>query len=127
MARTILIVEDDRELQELYGAMLEDVDCQIIPAYDGEEAWAKLKAMTPDLILLDVILDGMMGDALFARIKQHPRHRDIPIAIVSVLSLPQCKHLLEVDPQTIFLRKPFQKRQLLDVVERGLTAASLRE
>jgi two-component system phosphate regulon response regulator PhoB len=129
MAGKILIVEDDRELQELYAAMLEDSDYQITQAYDGEEGWEKLQEMTPDLILLDIILDEMMGDTLFARIKQTPRHRDVPVIVVSVLSASsrQCRHLLEIDPNTAFLRKPFQKAQLLDMVANGLAHGRAKE
>jgi CheY-like chemotaxis protein len=129
MAGKILIVEDDRELQELYAAMLEDSDYQITQAYDGEEGWEKLQEMTPDLILLDIILDKMMGDTLFARIKQAPRHRDVPVIVVSVLSASsrQCRHLLDMDPNTAFLRKPFQKAQLLDMVANGLAYGRAKE
>jgi len=129
MACTILIVEDDRELQELYTAMLEDVDCQIVRAYDGQKAWEKLQEAAPDLILLDIIMDEMMGDALLARIKQDPRHRDTPIVIASVLSASsgQCRHLLEMDPNIVFLRKPFQKAQLLNMVANGLAHGRAKE
>ena len=127
MACTVLSVEDDDELQEIYAAMLKETDCQITPAYDGEEAWDRLQETTPDLILLDLILDEMMGDQLFAKIKQSPRHRDIPIVVVTVLSAEGCRQLLEVDPRTLFLRKPFQKAQLLEVVQRGLARAYVKE
>jgi CheY-like chemotaxis protein len=117
---TILSVEDDHELQEIYAAMLEETGCQIIRASGGQEAWDKLQETTPDLILLDMILDGMMGDQLFARIKQSPHHKDIPIVLITVLSAQTCRPLLEMDPRTLFLRKPFQKEQILEVANRGL-------
>jgi DNA-binding response OmpR family regulator len=123
MAGTVLIVEDDRELQELYAAMLEEFDCRIIQAYDGEEAWQKLQTTTPDLILLDIILGETMGDGLFARVKGDRRYKGIPIVVVSVLSASskQCRRMLEIDPNVVFLRKPFQKAQLLDQVRAYLS------
>jgi CheY-like chemotaxis protein len=127
VACTILSVEDDNELQEIYAAMLEETGYQIICAYDGGQAWDKLQETTPDLILLDIILDEMMGDRLFAKIKQSPQYKDIPIVLVTVLSAERCRQLLEVDPRTLFLRKPFQKAQLLEVVKRGLNREYLKE
>ena len=120
MSCIILIVEDDPELHELYAAMLEQTDCGIVQAHDGLDAWARLQEKTPDLILLDIILGEMMGDEFFAKVKQEPAYRDIPIAIVSVLGPETCRQLLEMDRRTLFLRKPFRKAELLDVVERGL-------
>jgi len=62
----------------------------------------------------------MMGDEFLIRVKQEPAHRDVPIAIVSVLAPETCRHLVEMDRRTLFLRKPFRKAELLDVIERGL-------
>jgi len=120
MTCTILIVEDDPELHELYAAMLEHLDCCIVRAHDGLEAWDRLQETIPDLILLDIILGEMMGDEFFTRVKQVPAYRDIPIAIVSVLAPETCRHLLEMDRRTLYLRKPFRKAALLKVVEEGL-------
>ena len=119
MSGKIMIVEDDEELQELYLTMLEGVDCQIIQAYDGNPDIKKLEETLPDVMVLDIILDDMMGDELFVRIKQDPRYAEIPIIIVSVLPVERCQHLLEMDPGTVFLRKPFRRGQLVDVVERS--------
>jgi CheY-like chemotaxis protein len=127
MTCAILIVEDDLELHELYAAMLEHSDCCVVPAYDGLDAWDRLQETTPDLILLDIILGERMGDEFFTRVKQDLVYRDIPIAIVSVLAPETCRHLLEMDRRTLFLRKPFRKAELLDVVERGLAQNHARE
>ena len=120
MSCAILIVEDDGELQELYIAMLESVDCEIIQAYDGVDALEKLAETTPDLIILDLLLDEMMGDEFLLDIRQKSQYTGIPVIIVSVLPIERCQHLLDGDPKTVFLRKPFRRRQLLDVVEECL-------
>jgi CheY-like chemotaxis protein len=120
----ILIVEDDEELQELYATMLSGIDCRIVRAYDGEEALEKLEEGTPDLIILDILLDEMMGDEVFARVKADPLYLDIPIVVASVLAPERCRHLLDMDPRTEFLRKPFRRDDLVAVVQRGLALRS---
>jgi CheY-like chemotaxis protein len=121
MSGKILIVEDDEELQELYLNMLDEVECEIVQAYDGGEALEKLAAGAPDVIILDIILDEMMGDELFMRIKQDPQYADLPIIVVSVLPIERCRHLLAMDPGAIFLRKPFRRGELLEAVRKGCT------
>jgi CheY-like chemotaxis protein len=124
MTCTILIVEDDDELHELYAAMLETLDCRIIQAYDGGEALEKLVDTTPDLIILDLILDEMMGDEFLLDIRRKSQYAHIPVIIVSVLPIERCQHLLDGDPKTVFLRKPFRRGQLLDAVEGSLVKRS---
>lgn len=119
MTRTILLVEDDPELQELYLAMLEDEDCRILAAADGREAFAQLREVQPDLILLDIILDEMMGDEFFLALKQDPKTSSTPVVLVTVLPEERCRQLLEMDPATMFLRKPFRRSQLLEAVRKG--------
>jgi len=120
MSRTILIVEDDEEIHQLYSMMLEEMDCRIIRAYDGGEALRKLEEVTPDVIILDVILDEVMGDTFFLHLKQKARHADIPVIVASVLPAEAIQNLLAKDPRTVYLPKPFQKEHLLEMVERAL-------
>jgi two-component system alkaline phosphatase synthesis response regulator PhoP len=116
MTKTILVVDDDKELQDLYAAMLADTPTEIITAFDGGEALELLEVSAPDLIILDIILDEMMGDVLYKRIKADSRWSRIPVVIVSVLGAGTCKRLVEPDPATVFLRKPFSREHLLDAV-----------
>jgi DNA-binding response OmpR family regulator len=120
MAKTILIIEDDPELQDLYAAMLIDTDYQIIEAFDGGDGLQRVAEAGPDLIILDIVLDEMMGDEFFRRIKQEQAHADIPLVVVSVLTYEQCEKMLAIDPRTIFLRKPFRRQEFLAAVEQGL-------
>ncbi|MCL7454053.1 MAG: response regulator [Anaerolineae bacterium] len=120
MKPTILIVEDDDELQELYAAMLEALDYEIETARDGAEALDRLAVVDPDLIVLDILLDRMMGDEFYRRLRQVPRHRQTPVVVVSVLPKERCTEMLGTDAWTVFLRKPFQKREFVEAVQRGL-------
>ena len=120
MTPTLMIVEDDRELQELYSAMLEGLGCEIAIVEDGVEALDGLAVIQPDVVILDILLDRMMGDEFHRRMRQDPRHRDTPVVVVSVLSRDRCEEMLEMDSHTVFLRKPFRKRDLVEAVARGL-------
>jgi CheY-like chemotaxis protein len=121
MAGTILIVEDDSEIQELYAFMLEETGCRIIQACDGREALEKMEQQVPDLIVLDMLLEGMMGDAFFAEMKTAPRYADIPVVIASVLPRERCRSVLDQDRRVVYLRKPFPRDEFVEAVRAGLS------
>ncbi len=118
--KTILIVEDDEQFQELYAIMLEDTGHRIIKAYDGMEALKKLEEQKPDLIILDILLEAMMGDVFFLQLKRVPEYADIPIVITSSFSAKDYPDLHAIDPKLVFLEKPFSKETLLRVVQEKL-------
>lgn len=60
MAR-ILIVEDDRDLNNAYSVILKSAGHEVLEAFDGKEALQKLKSFSPDLILLDLLMPIMGG------------------------------------------------------------------
>jgi two-component system, OmpR family, response regulator VicR len=57
----ILIVEDDRDLNNAYGLILKHEGHDVVEAYDGKEAIKKLDNFVPDLILLDLLMPIMGG------------------------------------------------------------------
>lgn len=118
-----MIADDDRELQDLYAAMLAGASMEIITASDGGEALEKLEVSAPDVVVVDIILDEMMGDELYRRIKADPKWSSIPIVIISVLTATTCQPLLDMDPTTIFLRKPFTRKQLLGAILSAVQAS----
>ena len=120
MTVRILLVEDDEDLQEIYLGMLDGNGWQIAQAYDGHEALEQLEQAAADLIVLDIILDEMMGDELYMLLKQDERFAKIPVVVVSALPEQRCQHILHVDPTTAFLRKPFRRQQLQEAIEEGL-------
>jgi DNA-binding response OmpR family regulator len=85
MAKTILIVEDDKFLRELIVKKLKDEGYQTAEAVDGEEALEVVKKAFPDLILLDLILPGIDGFEVLKQIKAESSLSSIPVIILSNL------------------------------------------
>ena len=85
MEKVILIVEDDKFLRELMVQKLVKEGFNIIEAVDGEEGVKKTKEEKPGLILLDLILPGIDGFEVLARIKADPETKQIPVIILSNL------------------------------------------
>ena len=82
----ILVVDDNPQNLELLVAYLESLGCQVITAVDGLEAIDRVRAETPDLILLDVMMPRMSGFEVCRKLKTDPETRDIPILMVTALN-----------------------------------------
>ncbi|MDP2926547.1 MAG: response regulator [bacterium] len=85
MSRKILIIEDDLFLRELMSKKLVGEGYQISGATDGEEGIRSVKSEKPDLVLLDLILPGIDGFEVLARIKQDPEIAQTPVIVLSNL------------------------------------------
>lgn len=75
MAR-ILIVEDDRDLNNAYSIILRNEGHEVVESYDGKEALEKVKDFEPDLILLDLLMPIMGGLEFlqhFDLVNSHPK------------------------------------------------------
>ncbi|MGC1177284.1 MAG: response regulator [Candidatus Saccharimonadales bacterium] len=75
MAR-ILVVEDDRDLNNAYCIILSNEGHEVVTAFDGKEALRKLKDFSPELILLDLLMPIMGGLEFLQQydlLKKHPQ------------------------------------------------------
>ena len=81
----ILIVEDDKFLRELMVRKLSQENFQITEAVDGEEGVSKVKEVIPDMVLLDLILPGIDGFEVLAKIKEDPSTVSVPVIVLSNL------------------------------------------
>lgn len=85
MSKTVLIVEDDKFLRELIARKLLQEGYSVLEAIDGEEGLKKTKEEKPDLVLLDLILPGIDGFEVLARVKADSATSKIPVIILSNL------------------------------------------
>ena len=81
--KTIMVVEDEEDIQELLKFNLEREGYAVRLAESGEEAYRAIRQTPPDLVLLDLMLPGMDGLEVCRHIKQEAATRHIPVIIVS--------------------------------------------
>lgn len=80
---SIMVVDDDTELNDTIREMLEMDDHQVIQAFDGDGGYFTAVSEPPDLLLIDINLPKLNGMDLCRMLKAHPKTRDIPIVIVT--------------------------------------------
>ena len=112
---TILVIEDDRSLREGLVLNFELHGYQVEAAADGEEGMQKAFDLSPDLIVLDIMLPGWSGLDILTELRE--RNDTVPVLILSARGSTDHK----VEGLSIgaddYLAKPFELRELLARVE----------
>ncbi|MCP4657211.1 MAG: PAS domain S-box protein [bacterium] len=112
-ARTILVVDDSASVLAMTSDYLKDHGLRTLTAGDGESALEKARDARPDLILLDVMMQGMDGFETCRRLKADEELRDIPVIFMTALDNPQDKVRGFAAGAVDYLGKPIQHEELL--------------
>ncbi len=79
----ILVVEDEKDIQDVVAYNLRQAGHSVLTANSGLEALAQLRAHAPDLVVLDLMLPGMPGTDVCRSIKQTPATAHIPVIMLT--------------------------------------------
>ncbi len=106
--RTVLIVEDEKQNQDLMRTVVEDLlGGEALVCDDGEKCLVEAREQSPSLILLDLMLPRLSGWEVARRLRQDPRTSSVPIIAVSALSRPQEREAALHAGCDAYLAKPF--------------------
>jgi two-component system phosphate regulon response regulator PhoB len=83
---TILIVEDDENIQQLVGYNLAKAGFNVLYADNGEQALASVKRELPDLMVLDIMLPSLNGFEVCKILRKDPQTRTMPIIMLTAKS-----------------------------------------
>ena len=110
---SILVVDDDERNRSLMSAILVNTGYVVDTAQDGNEAIEKISDFKPDIILLDVVLPGMSGYDVCAKLKNDPETGRIPIVLVTALTDPDARIRGFDAGANEYLMKPIDAREML--------------
>jgi CheY-like chemotaxis protein len=82
---TILIVDDDMILRQMYGARLEAEGYNIIFAGNGEEAIKLTKEHKPDALILDIMMPKINGIDVLKTLRADENTKNIPVVVLTAL------------------------------------------
>jgi CheY-like chemotaxis protein len=119
---TVLLVEDNRLIKIAHGRLLTRAGYKVAAAADGEEALKIVHSVSPDVILLDMMLPRVSGDQVLRALKSNPLTAGIPVVVVTGLSKINADKLRE-DGANAFVEKEAlldSQQPLLDAVRRVL-------
>jgi two-component system response regulator GlrR len=114
----ILLVDDDQDLLKVLAIRLQRQGYNINTADSGKRALAALPAFRPQVVITDMRMDGMDGLTLFDAI--HAREPTLPVIVLTAHgTIPDA---VDATQRGVFayLTKPFERDQLVEIVERAL-------
>jgi DNA-binding response OmpR family regulator len=121
--KTILIVDDEKQLVSLVKLHMEMAGYEVLSAKDGEEALEIVRKESPDLIILDLMIPKIDGWEVCRRIRAESKVGNIPIIMLSARTETEDKLKGYECGTDDYVTKPFSPRELVARVKRVLARA----
>ncbi|MBD2112819.1 MULTISPECIES: ATP-binding protein [Cyanophyceae] len=121
----ILVVDDARSNQDLIAGYFRNTHHRLLFAENGLEGVQMAQTHLPDLILLDLRMPLMDGQAAALALKQHELTRSIPIILITASLSYEGEAMLANDLYDGLLHKPVKRQQLLELMQRVVGAGVL--
>ena len=119
--KTVLIVEDEPDVQAFLAATLEDAGFKVTTASNGQDAYNRVKETKPDAITLDLVMPRQSGVAFYKRLRANAKFATIPVLIITAharddLGQEDFNEIMkgkEVPPPQGYLEKPVEPVDLI--------------
>jgi twitching motility two-component system response regulator PilG len=118
--KTILVVEDSKTARKVVSMVLGRKGYKIIEATSGTEALLAIEGITPDLVLLDVMLPDMTGYEVLSTIRKKSELSEVPVVMLTGKRSSADRLKGMVSGSNEYLTKPFDPAKLLDVLGKYL-------
>ncbi len=115
--RKILVVDDDPSIRSLVKDVLEVEGHEVAVAEDGFVALRMVEGFEPDCVVLDVMMPGMDGHAVFSRLRATERGADLPIVMLTAAADDAQAWRAWSEGVDYFLAKPFEPAELLKYLD----------
>ena len=126
MSADVLVVDDEADIRELVAGILSDEGYAVRTAADSEAALAAIRARKPNVLVLDIWMQGGGMDGLELLDLVKTLDQDLPVIMISGHGNIETAVSAIKRGAYEFLEKPFKSDRLILVVERALEAANLR-
>ena len=124
MANRVIVVDDDKEVQEIVTFALRRNGFEVAVAGNGQQLQDMLTAQTPDLIILDVMMPKMNGMEVCRRVKKELALNDIFIVLLTAKGQELDRQKGQEVGADLYMTKPFDPEALLAKAREVLGLAS---
>jgi CheY-like chemotaxis protein len=123
MMQSILVVDDDKQLRNLYRMALEREGYRVTEAANGADALRHVMSHTPDLILMDMLMPMLGGEAVMTRLRQMPALRESRIIVLT--AYPRFREVAAFLNVDAFIVKPATPRDVVAAVRAVLAGEDI--
>jgi len=113
MSDLILVIEDEKEIQDLIRYNLEKAGYRVSVAKDGDKGLEQLFATRPDAVVLDLMLPGATGLDILKEARAETSMQDLPILVLTARTTEMDKLVGFEHGADDYLTKPFSTRELV--------------
>jgi PAS domain S-box-containing protein len=120
---TVLVVDDDESMREIVERTLRGAGYPVATAANGNEGLRAIETISPGLIVLDLMMPEMDGFEFLRRLKEDPRHCQLPVVVATAKELSENEQKVLQESATRVIQKVAHSRaELMHVVERQVNA-----
>lgn len=123
----ILIVDDEEDIRSLIAGILEDEGYNVRQSGHAKGAYAAVEEKIPDLVILDIWLQGSAEDGIDILSKLKGEHANLPVLMISGHGTIETAVSAIKKGAYDFIEKPFKADRLLIMMERALENAALKQ
>ena len=110
----VLVIDDEKAYTKVMAMVLGEYGFDSFPANSAKDAWELLKQLTPDLVLLDVMMPEIDGITFLGELREHSELRAVPVLVVTAYTETREKAMSA--GASGYLKKPFSAQQLRDSI-----------
>lgn len=119
----VLVVDDNEDNLSLLAFLVEQMDCTLLTAPNGQTALNLVENHQPSLILLDMMLPDLDGLEVLARIRQRPATAMIPVIAVTAMAREQDRDRILSAGCNEYVTKPYNVDEIEALMRRYLEQA----
>ena len=110
----VLVLDDEQAYTKVMSMVLDEYGFDPVPANSAKDAWELLSKVTPDLVLLDVMMPEIDGITFLGELRSNAEFRAVPVLVVTAYTETREKALQA--GASGYLKKPFSAQQLRDSI-----------
>ncbi len=114
----VLVLDDEQAYTKVMSMVLDEYGFDPVPANSAQDAWELLDRVTPDLVLLDVMMPKIDGITFLTDLRADARLRAVPVLVVTAYTETRERALRA--GASGYLNKPFSAQQLRDSIGKFL-------
>lgn len=120
MTRRVLVVDDDPFILQIVATVLDLESYAVLTAENAAAAWSIIVAEPVDLLVLDVMMPGMDGLELTAKVRADPTVATLPIVLLTARSSAADRRMAKEVGADAYHTKPFSPLDLIATIDRLL-------
>ena len=112
MTGRVLLIEDETNIAEAIRFILTREGCEVFVEADGAQALARVSSLSPDLVILDLMLPGMSGLEILSALRARPETAGLKVMMLTARGQGRDREAAERAGVSAFMAKPFANAEM---------------